>query len=192
MEENKDPLAMINFNEAEYRDNEKRQKSRSNRHDLDRRICACGHPMARHKPNEFAERQTGIAGANTCSMPRIGSNCSCKVPKPVLEVWNTKHFLMSGLKDGGPSGHALIRGIQSVREKSVEEYSKISWLIPIKCDRCEAEDVKVTPIGIFISRGPEPVVDKTNGGGDVTVFLCDDCRFPTGTSENSVIGSEGN
>lgn len=190
-EEKKDPMELLSFDEQEYENNERIWNKRKNRQDLDRRICACGHPMSRHRPNEFAERQTGIVGAHTCSMPRVGSVCSCKLPRAVLQVPNTKHFLMTGIKDGGPSGHALIRGIQSVKQKSLSEYSDIEWLIPVKCDRCGSEDVRVTPVGVFITREPKEL-DRINGGGDTTIFLCDDCRFPDSTSENTVVGSEDN
>lgn len=176
-----DPLAMISFDEEEYQEVQKHLKKRPQRNELDRRICGCGHPINRHKLNEFN-------GQHSCQLPNVGSICSCRTPRPVLEVYNTKRFLAKPIKDMGPSGHPLLRGIRAVKDKSIKEYEQIEWLIPFTCDKCKSEDVKITPIGY--NRDAEMYADK-NGAGDVTVFLCDSCRYPTETSEQPVIDSEG-
>lgn len=176
-----DPLAMVSFDEEAYQEAERYLKNRLKRGQLDRRVCACGHPIARHKLNEFN-------GKHSCQLPNVGSTCSCRTPRPVLEVYSTKRFLAKPIKDIGPSGHPLLRGIRAVRDKSQEEYEQIEWLIPFTCDKCGSEDVKITPIGY--NTEAQMYADK-NGDGDITVFLCDACRYPTETSEQPVIDSEG-
>lgn len=179
------PLEHLSFDETEYERNESLIKKRPLRTDLDRRICACGHPMNRHKPNPYIRDLPGVSEAYHCSPAK--TPCSCKVPRPVLQVFNTKRFLMKPLKHGGPSGHPLTRGLAKVKKDHPEELAEIEWLIPIKCDKCEREDIVVTPIGFDIRQRQ---FLNENQAGDRTYLLCDDCRYPT--SEQPVVDSEGN
>jgi hypothetical protein len=71
----------------------------------------------------------------------------------------------------------LIRGITRVKGKSEEDYRAIEWLVPFDCEKCGKEDVKISPVNMsFEGR-------FTEEGNDVTVLICDDCRFPS--DENS-------
>ena len=93
---------------------------------------------------------------------------------------------MRAVPETGSAGHPLLRGIRRVKEASEDEYKQVEWLIEIKCEKCHTEDVKITPVGAFVSGG----IAGHNKAGDFTIFLCDDCRFPVETSENPVIDSE--
>lgn len=184
MENNKDPMEYFDFDESEYQEISESIRKNKNKLDIDRRICACGHPMSRHKSNPFAPTVAGRP-ALSCQLPN--SVCTCKLPRAVLKVGNTKNFLMKPIKETGSSGHPLLRGIRSVRDKSEDEYRQIEWLIPMRCDKCQAEDVKITPLGFFIETERRA---EDNKAGDTTIFLCDSCRFPVETSENAVVDSE--
>lgn len=186
MSNEKDPLDFVSFSEEDYQAVEAKLKSNPRGDDLDRRICACGHPIRRHKANPFA-KVPGVAEVVSCQPPNVGSVCTCKVPKPVLQVANTKRFLMRPVKDFGSAGHPLLRGIRAVKDKSEEEYRKIEWLISMRCEKCKAEDVKITPVGFYVNT---QTYAEGNLAGDITVFLCDSCRFGLETSENPVVDSE--
>ena len=177
-------LGKLNFDESEYKIGEAKIRYGTRRSVADYRICACGHPMARHRENPFIKDLPGVDKPHNCSPAK--SYCSCKAPRPVLEAPNTKRFLMKPL-DSGPSGHPLTRAIAKLKVEHSEEYEQVKWLIPVKCDKCEKEDVVVTPVGFDLRSGR--FLDK-NLAGDATFFLCDDCRFPT--SENVVIDSGSN
>ena len=177
-------LGRLNFDESEYKLGEARVRYRASQSLIDYRVCACGHPMARHKENPFIKDLPGVELAHSCTP--ANAYCTCKAPRPVLEVPNTKRFLMKSL-DTGPSGHPLTRAVAKLKSEHPTEYDQLRWLISIKCDKCEKEDVVVTPV-VFDLRA-QKFLEK-NLAGDATFFLCDDCRFPT--SENVVIDSGSN
>ena len=174
-------LGKLNFDESEFEFNRKVERKFKGRPNVDRRICACGHPMSRHKENPYIRDLPGVPVAYVCSPGN--TPCTCKVPRPVLQAVNTKHFLM-GSMEGGPTGHPLIRAIAKLKVDAPDEYKDLDWLDSPKCDKCEREDVVVTPIG-FDLRARR--FATKNQAGDRTFFLCDECRMPT--AENPVIDS---
>lgn len=179
-------LGKLSFDEAEFELGESRIKygKKTRSHLIDYRICACGHPMARHRENPFIKDLPEVAKPHHCSPAK--SYCSCKVPRPVLEAPNTKRFLMKAL-DTGPSGHPLTRAIAKLRSEHQDEYEQLKWLIVIKCEKCQRGDVVVSPAGVDLRS--QTLVTK-NQAGDLTMFICDDCKYPT--SENVVIDSADN
>lgn len=178
-----DVLGKLSFDEAEYELGESRikygKKTRSSL--IDYRICACGHPMSRHKENPFIKDLPGVSHPHNCAP--ANAYCSCKSPRAILEAPNTKRFLMKAI-DTGSSGHPLTRAIAKLKIEHEDEYNQLKWLDVIKCDKCDKEDVVVSPVGFDLRS--QKLVTK-NQAGDVTIFLCDDCRYPT--SENVVIDS---
>lgn len=130
----------------------------------DRRICACGHAMTRHKYDKFQNRHICKPGAYTCP---------CLVQKPVLDVPNTKYFMRKSFGSG--TKHALAMGYAASKEALGEEFvEKINWLIPKTCEICGTESayypVRVTTTGAVLLDS-----DKDEG---VTAFLCASCRDP--------------
>jgi hypothetical protein len=118
----------------------------------DARICACGHPMARH---------TNVGGIVFCKPTRM--ECPCKASRAVLEVSDVRMFLRR--TDGGGSMHALGRGLQA----SVVKGCEVSWLIDMQCDRCRKPG-RVSPV---------PVTQNGYASTYATGFdalLCADCR----------------
>ena len=131
----------------------------------DRRICACGHGMSRH-------RRDDIKHINVCKPGAY--QCPCLVPKPVLEVPNTRFFMRKSAGSG--EKHAIAMGYAASKEAySEEEFSaRARWLIPKECEFCGAETnyypVRVTPTG-------KVLFDSDEDEG-VTAFLCSECRDP--------------
>lgn len=164
MSEELDPMAMVSFDEKEFNKTEQMYKM-TPRGKVDTRVCACGHAVSRHKRNEFVRDRI----VYICSMPN--GTCPCKVIKPTLKVETTKPFVLKTLGPG--VAHALIRGIMRVKERSEEEYRAIEWIVPHNCEKCGAEEVKISPVNMSISGV------FTEEGSEVTVLLCDNCRFPT-------------
>ncbi len=163
MSESKDPMEMLSFDEEEYKLHEMIHADRP-RGVPDLRICACGHGAARHHINPYIKDRV----AYICKMPN--GTCPCKELRPTLKVKTTKPFVKKTLGPG--VAHALIRTLQSLKESDREHYDAVEWLIPFNCEKCEAEGVKISPVnmsfgGVF-----------TEEPNDVTVFLCDNCRFP--------------
>ena len=155
----------FSFDEEAYDFSEK-MHTQAPRGVVDKRICACGHSVSRHKRNTFITDKV----AYICTPPK--SKCPCKDLRPVLEVPNTKRFVMKTIGPG--VAHALIRAVKYVKDNHPEEYKKIQWLTSPKCEQCDAEDVKVSPVNLgFDGR----ITEEAN---DITVFLCDPCRFPAG------------
>lgn len=118
-------LAMLGFSidEVEAADETAREKG-----PRDRRVCACGHAVARH-----AETY----GAIYCKPSRM--ECPCKKVRPVLETGDTRAFLRK--TDGLGSQHALVRGIVAAQKRN----KSVKWIIELKCDRCGAAAEKLIP-----------------------------------------------
>lgn len=118
----------------------------------DSRVCACGHPMARH---------TNLSGMVYCKPTRM--ECPCKTMRPVIEADDVRPFLR---KTGGAGPmHALGRGLAAAMEKGIS----VRWLIEMKCDRCQ----KPGPVS------PVPVTQRGIAVPDATGYdalLCADCR----------------
>jgi hypothetical protein len=164
MTELNDPLSMVNFDEEELKKTEQMYRM-TPRGKVDLRVCACGHAVSRHKKNIFSRE----AETYVCAMPN--GTCPCKVVKPTLAVRSTKPFVLKTLGPG--VAHALIRGIMRVKERSEEDYRAIEWLVPFKCEKCDKEDVKISPVNMGFDGA------FTEEGNAVTVLICDDCRFPS-------------
>jgi hypothetical protein len=122
----------------------------------DGRICACGHPVSRHKD------EAGV-GIIFCRPSRM--LCPCQEPYPVIEVRDTRLFVFrtTGI---GPE-HALQRGIDKCREKGID----ITWLVPKRCERpgCGGtRDVQSTPL----SSRMRPIPEESR----INVLMCIGCR----------------
>jgi hypothetical protein len=131
----------------------------------DRRICACGHGMSRHKYDKFQNRHFCKPGAYACP---------CINQRAVLEVPNTRFFMRKS--HGSGKKHALAMGYAASKETyGDEEFTqKVEWLIPKQCEICKVEapyyPVRVTSTGVAL-------LDSEDDQG-VTAFLCADCRDP--------------
>jgi hypothetical protein len=158
-----DPMGLLNFNEEEFAVSEQLHAD-APRGIPEKRICACGHSVARHKVNPFIRERK----AYICSLPN--GTCPCKEVRPTLKVKDTRMFVRKTLGPG--VAHALIRGMQAVKEKSEDDYKAIEWLIAPTCEKCDREGIKVSPVNMSFQGA------FTESGNDVTVFLCDECRFP--------------
>jgi hypothetical protein len=119
----------------------------------DARICLCGHPIARHKPN--------LRGEVVCKPSAM--YCSCKNAKAVLEAEDIRDFLRKTV-GAGPL-HALSRGLQSALEKD----HWVKWVVEVKCDKC-GSDLKVSPVPVNVN-GIEMRDASTHDA-----LLCRKCR----------------
>lgn len=146
-----DPMSMMDFtvDDALAADEELRAK----KGEKDKRICACGHAMARHL-SEY--------GINQCRPSAM--HCACKNSRPVLEASDIRFFLRR--TEGGGPLHALGRGIGIAVSKGIE----IKWLVELKCDRCQKTDVKLTPMPVTQSG------IAANRDTGYNALLCPECR----------------
>lgn len=121
----------------------------------DRRVCLCGHGVARHS-DEY--------GAVQCRSNKW--NCKCKKIQPVLEVQDTRLFMR---KTEGPGAfHALNRGIVSAAAKEHE----MSWIEgALVCHKCGDTEAKVTVVPV----SQAGIVQDYDTG--YNAFLCDNCRM---------------
>lgn len=118
----------------------------------DRRICACGHGIARHMDDY---------GSVYCKPSRM--ECPCKKVRPVLETNDTRAFLRR--TDGMGVQHALTRGIVAAMKRG----RSVKWLVELKCDRCGQSADKVIPAPVT-QRGI--AVDHATG---FDALLCAKC-----------------
>jgi hypothetical protein len=130
----------------------------------DRRICACGHAMSRHKYDKFQNRHFCKPGAYSCP---------CIHQRAVMEVPNTKFFMRKSFGSG--TKHAIAMGYASSKEALGDDFTEnVKWLIPKVCEVCGTETayypVRVTPTG-------KVILDGADDEG-VTAFLCPSCRDP--------------
>lgn len=150
-----DPLAAMGISLEEALAADKKITDKTRKGVRDRRICICGHPVARH-----AE----YAGVLTCKPTAM--RCPCKKVRSVLEADDIRTFLRK--TEGSGALHALTRGIAA----SVSSGKKVEWSIPLKCDRCgESEGRKVMPS--VVTQGGR----MTNHPTGFDVMLCDVCRI---------------
>jgi hypothetical protein len=126
----------------------------SKRLDRDNRICVCGHPLGRHKPNP--------RGVIECKPTKM--YCSCRTKTPVLKAEDVRDFLFRTV--GGGQLHALSRGIQN----AVDKGHTVEWLIEPKCEKCGAEG-KVSPTPVT----KEGFIKNEPTGFDA--LLCRECRL---------------
>jgi hypothetical protein len=120
---------------------------------IDGRICLCGHSTARH---------TEVAGRTFCKPSKM--DCPCKKERLVLRADSTRPFLRK--TEGGGALHALVRGLSALKNQG----KSAEWIVEMKCDRCEAEDVVVTPV---------PVTQNGRASTVATGYdalLCGGCR----------------
>ena len=147
-----DALAMmgISVDEVDESDSDLIEKKK---HGVDRQVCACGHPMARH---------TVVHGVVLCKPARM--ECPCKRARPVLECQDTRLFIRK--TEGAGSAHALTRGIRV----SIEKNKSVAWIVELVCDRCGVAHSNVVPV---------PVTQTGHASSYPTGYdalLCPDCR----------------
>jgi hypothetical protein len=150
------------FDFSEEEATEKAREFEYEKYDRDKRICICGHPMKRH--TELDE------GKSSCSPSRL--ICKCRYSRPVLETSDTRVFLRKTRGTG--SGHALSQGILAAKGKH-----EITWLIDMKCDRCQ-DEAKVSPVvvtrrGVIISHF-DSNDDRDEEKEIFHKLLCQNCR----------------
>lgn len=128
----------------------------------DKLICSCGHAISRHRYD---------SGLNRWLCRPNAYKCPCLIRTPVMEVSNTRHFMMKN--QGSGAKHALSMGYAASKEKLGEDF-KADWVIEPKCTFCHKETkyypVRVTDKGVILLDSED---DK---GVGVTVFLCESCR----------------
>lgn len=139
-----------------------KQDSRS----LDRRICACGHAMSRHRLNT-------ITGRYACKPGQL--SCACINQRPVIEVPNTRYFMRKSMGSGAK--HALPRGVAASAEALGDEFTeKKKWLIDEVCDLC-GEESKFYPVRVTATG---TILDDDQEDEGVTAFYCASCRAKLG------------
>lgn len=119
----------------------------------DRRVCLCGHAVARH--SEYA-------GHLTCKPSAM--LCPCKAVKPVLEADDIRAFLRR--TEGSGAMHALTRGIAA----AVSAGKEVTWLVELKCDKCGQHASNVVPAAVTQSGR---LSDSATG---FDALICYDCR----------------
>lgn len=145
------PLDFFDFTEEEGKESLAKVEKFANR---DGRICVCGHSIGFHS---FIE----VRGLHICNALKQG--CPCKMPRPVIDSANTRHFMRK--THGGGGLHALSQGVNA----AVAAGTKIEWIVEQKCDRCGAE----SPVS------PVPVSQTGSIRTEATGYdalLCRDCR----------------
>lgn len=139
----------IDPEEAIRTDQELRNKPRG-----DKRICLCGHSVARH--DLTLDRPV-------CTVGKM--YCPCKRVQPVLTVEDTRPFIRK--TEGASILHALSLGIASASERGHEmELIPEAWV----CHKCERQDVRLSPVPVTANGVPQ-----TEATG-YDALLCDECR----------------
>ena len=119
----------------------------------DRRICLCGHAVARH--SEYA-------GHLTCKPSAM--LCPCKAVKPVIEVDDIRAFLRR--TEGAGAMHALTRGIAA----AVSSGKEVTWIVELKCDKCGKASSNVVPAAVTQSGR------LADGATGYDALICHECR----------------
>ena len=119
----------------------------------DRRVCLCGHAVARH--SEYA-------GHLTCKPSAL--LCPCKAVKPVIEADDIRAFMRR--TEGAGAMHALTRGIAS----TVSSGKEVTWLVELKCDKCGSIASNVVPAAVTQSGR------LADGATGFDALICHDCR----------------
>lgn len=136
--------------EAATEEDDKIRRTRSK----DKRVCLCGHAMARHE--EFN-------GMIQCSALR--STCMCRKSQPVLEVEDVRVFMSK--TEGSGAMHALNRGILAAAKRG----HNIEWVAEaLACHRCGVMGQRLTPLAVTANGFPATYDTGYNA------LLCDDCR----------------
>lgn len=128
------------------------------RREYNRQVCVCGHAMNKH-----SRHSNGIWSCHTARM-----YCPCELPKPVVEVSDTRYFMTKSRGYG--ASHALSTGLSRLGE--VGGSSKL--IVEPKCFKCQRETNPLIPatfdryIRLIFKPGP------LNG------LFCHDCiaEFP--------------
>lgn len=123
----------------------------------DRRICLCGHPLARH---------TEVRGATICKPSRM--ECRCRNMVAALTVSDTRSFLRK--TTGVGDEHALVKGLTA----AIAAGQEFIWLIETVCSSCGSDEV--TAVGLRRTGG-EAGVTVCHGGEspEATRLLCAGC-----------------
>jgi hypothetical protein len=146
------PYEFLDFGVEESKAAEEKILEAGRRFDRDGRVCACGHPMARH---------TFFSGMVYCKPSKM--DCLCKNARAVLEAEDVRDFLR---KTVGPGPlHALGRGILASTEKG----HWIRWTIDMVCDRCKTPG-SVAPVPVT----QHGILSQEATGYDA--LLCRTCR----------------
>lgn len=153
MENIKDPYEFLDFGQEDSEAAEIKI-SEQGRSDRDKRICACGHPMARHWTEQ---------GRTLCKPSKMECPCRFESHRAVLVAGDARKFLR---KTEGPGPeHALARGILA----SVQDGKNVEWLVEMKCDFCQKEG-PVSPCPVTVGRSIE---FKATG---YDALLCRECK----------------
>ena len=153
MENIDNPYEFLDFGIEESEAAEEKIASQG-RTDRDKRICACGHPMARH----WTE-----LGKTLCKPSKMDCPCRFESHRAVLIAGDARKFLR---KTEGPGPeHALARGILA----SVKDGLSVEWLIEMQCDFCKKE-TQLSPAPIDVDRN----IRYQATGYDA--LLCKECR----------------
>ena len=123
----------------------------------DRRICLCGHGIARH--SEFGGREA-------CSA--LHYNCKCRKAIPILTAEDIRPFICR--TEGSGALHALSRGIAAAAKRG----QGIEWVEENRyCHSCETagEALRLTPVAITNNGF---VTDQDTG---YNALLCPECRI---------------
>lgn len=144
---------------------------------LNGQICACGHPIKKHKYS----RPLGIT---QCTSGK--QLCSCAFVNPVLRVSNSRFFMRKSMGHG--PRHALTLGILSVvkenrlrdefipvdKQKKPEQIT-MEWITdPLPCEKCKSTENKLSPILMTTNRIRYDM-DIEIGDRLVTALLCEEC-----------------
>lgn len=128
---------------------------------LHREVCSCGHPISKHKINEF---DTNIID---CAAGRY--RCPCQSLRPVISAPDLRYFMRKSRGNG--KLHALVLGIHAAISAKADSASEMEWLIKHECEKCKTEGVTLHPT--YVS--PHGIV--MDDPQERTAMLCDTCRF---------------
>jgi hypothetical protein len=152
------PLDLFGFEEDDiedvFKENELQEIIRR-----DKRVCACGHPIKKHKDLKEA--------GWICKPGR--HHCKCSIPRAVIAVWDTRYFMRKSVGNGGR--HALALGIKACINADPTKNNLIEWLVPSTCQQCNTENVKLYPV----SMTDQGVIVQESGF--ISMLLCDACAY---------------
>ena len=149
----------LGITDEQVKESDNRQKSRGR---TDKRLCMCGHGVSKHR----WDKDTGLWNCR----PNAAS-CPCKSPTAVIEVTNTKSFLRK--TTGGGLSHALMAGLQGMRELDTEKKESFKKLVAWACTFCGTEDNTVQPHPL--TKEGYRIKDGLSLGYDR--FVCEACRI---------------
>lgn len=155
-------LSFIDWNENTLDEIQAEQEKKRKQKHIDKRICICGHPVARHgEPILWKGRPR-----QRCQVGK--HECGCDKPEPVLECQDPRCFTFKSF--GSAKGHALMQGIA----KAVQKEINWEWMFTdMVCSNCE-QKTDLSPCFVK-SPNRESILATVPKG--VTVMLCKDCRI---------------